>query len=116
MAGFGTDPRFNSQDLVALSVVMDSPADWQTASLKMPTLAKATILFDRSGNSAHHEDPTTTESYRLGLLSMASSMHPGVMPGHTYIMLDKQGTVRDVFDDPNMGVNNDKLFQMISKY
>jgi len=116
MASFGTDPRFNSNDIVALSVVTDSPSDWQTASAKMPDLAKATILFDGSGGMSHHTDPKDTESYRLGLLSMNSSMHPGQSPGHTYIMLDKQGIVRDVFDDANMGVNNDKLFNMMSKY
>lgn len=116
MASFGTDPRFNSNDLVALSVVTDSPMDWQKAYDKMPDLAKATILFDGTGGMAHNTNTKDTASYRLGLLSMNSSMHPGQSPGHTYIMLDKEGVVRDVVDDANMGVNNDKLFDMMSKY
>lgn len=116
MASFGTDPRFNSEDSVAFSVVTDTPQDWQTAFAKMPDLAKAIILFDSGASASHHTVPTDTVSYRLGMLSMGSSMHTGIMPGHTYIMVDKQGIVRDVYDDPNMAMNNDKLFEMISKY
>lgn len=121
MASFGTDSRFNSDSLVALSVVTDSPTQWQTATAKMPDLAKATILFDQNGGtipSSHHggSDPSGTASYRLGILSMASSMHPGQMPGHTYILIDKEGVVREIYDDPNMAINNDTLFEKISKY
>jgi peroxiredoxin len=106
MAAFGTDPRFNSNDVAALSVITDSPQDWQKAIDKMPDLAKAVTLFDKGATSSHH----------LGILSMGSSMHTGQLPGHTYIMLDKQGIVRDVFDDANMGVNNDAIIQKMEKY
>ncbi len=119
MAAFGTDPRFNKEDIVALSVVTDAPENWQTATAKMPDLAKATILFDQGGGggtSAHHADLAGTASYRLGLLSMGSSMHPGQALGHTYILIDKQGMVREVLDDANMAVNNDMLMEKISKY
>lgn len=106
MAAFGKDARFNSSDTVALSVVVDSPQDWQKAIDKMPDLAKSTTLFDKGATSSHH----------LGILSMGSSMHTGQLPGHTYILLDKQGVVREVFDDANMGVNNDMLAEKISKF
>lgn len=106
MAAFGTDARFNSGETVALSVVVDSPQDWQKAIDKMPDLAKATTLFDKDATSSHH----------LGILSMGSSMHTGQLPGHTYILIDKQGVVREVFDDANMGVNNDMLAEKISKF
>ncbi|MEK7075678.1 MAG: redoxin family protein [Patescibacteria group bacterium] len=106
MAAFGTDNRFNSDDIVALSVVADSAADWQKAIDKMPDLAKVTTLFDQDA----------IFSRQLGIVSMGSSMHAGQLPGHTYIMIDKQGIVRDVSDDANMAINNDKLFEMISKY
>lgn len=106
MAAFGTDNRFNSDDIIADSVVADSVADWQKAIDKMPDLAKVTTLFDQDAIS----------SRQLGIVSMGSSMHAGQLPGHTYIMIDKQGIVRDVFDDANMAINNDKLFEMISKY
>jgi len=36
-------------------------------------------------------------------------MHPGRLPGHTYVVVDTKGVVRFVKDDPSMGVNNDEL-------
>lgn len=106
MAAFGTDARFNSSDTQAISIVTDAPQDWQKAIDKMPDLAKATTLFDVGATSSHH----------LGILSMGSSMHAGQLPGHTYILVDKQGIVREVFDDANMSVNNDMLIEKLSKY
>lgn len=106
VAAFGNDSRFNSADTVAFSVVVDSPRDWQRAMVKMPDLANATLLFDSGA----------VESRKLRLLSMASSMHAGQLPGHTYILLDKQGVVRDVIDDPNMAVANDSIMQKISAF
>ncbi len=106
VAALGTDQKFNNQDTVALSVVVDKPGDWQQAMAKMPDLAKATILFDQ--NSA--------VSRQLGLLSLTSSMHKGSVPGHTYIVLDKQGVVRYVYDDPNMAINNDMISKKIAEF
>ena len=104
VAQLGTDSRFNNQDTVALSVVTDQPSQWQQALQKMPDLAKATILFDQGGNV----------SRSLGLLTVPSSMHKGSSPGHSYIVLDKQGVVRFVYDDPNMAINNDMISQKIA--
>jgi peroxiredoxin len=104
VAQLGTDSRFNNQDTVALSVVTDQPSQWQQALQKMPDLAKATILFDQGGNV----------SRSLGLLAVPSSMHKGSSPGHSYIVLDKQGIVRFVYDDPNMAINNDMISQKIA--
>lgn len=106
MAAFSTDPRFNSSDVIAISVVVDSAKDWQQAIAKMPDLAKAMTLFDAGAAT----------SRQLGLLSMGSSMHAGQLPGHTYILIDKQGVVREVFDDQNMGNNNEAILQKISKF
>lgn len=106
MVAFGRDPRFNSARTVAMSVVVDSPRDWQQAVAKMPDLAKAATLFDEGASA----------SRQLGILSMESSMHRGQLPGHTYILVDPQGIVREVFDDANMGVNNDLIMQKISKF
>lgn len=106
VAAFGNDARFNSTDMVAFSVVVDSPQDWNRAMVKMPDLAKATLLFDRGA----------VESRKMRLLSMGSSMHAGQLPGHTYILLDKRGVVRDVIDDPNMAVANDSIFKEISTF
>jgi peroxiredoxin len=43
------------------------------------------------------------------MLTVNSSMHYGSYPGHTFVVIDKQGMVRSVFDDPNMGIDNDKV-------
>ena len=42
-------------------------------------------------------------------------MHPGSLPGHTYVVIDKKGIVRYIFDDPNMGIRNDQLVAEITK-
>ena len=105
MASFGGDQRFNSEQIQAISVVVDSAKDWQTAIAKMPQLAKATTMFDANANA----------SRQLGILTTASSMHRGSLPGHTYVVIDKEGIVRYVFDDPNMAIANDMLFAKIGE-
>ncbi len=105
MAAFGSDARFNSEQVQAISVVTDSAKDWQTAIAKMPQLAKATTMFDTGAKA----------SSQLGILAMPSSMHRGSLPGHTYIVIDKEGVVRYVFDDPNMAIANDMLFGKIGE-
>ena len=71
----------------------------------MPQLAKAVTMFDANANT----------SRQLGILATASSMHRGSLPGHTYIVIDKDGIVRYVFDDPNMAIANDMLFKKIEE-
>lgn len=105
MVAFGTDPRFNSVDISAVSIVVDSPEDWQQAITKMPDLEKTTTLFDARA----------LVSQKLGMLTTASSMHRGSLPGHTYVVVDKEGVVRYVFDDPNMAPGNDMLFAKIGE-
>ncbi|HCM36729.1 MAG: hypothetical protein A3J30_04370 [Candidatus Wildermuthbacteria bacterium RIFCSPLOWO2_02_FULL_47_9c] len=105
IVAFSQDNRFKSDDIVVLSVVIDSPRDWQQAVSKMPELAEALVVFD-SGASV---------SKKFGALSVPSSMHPGVYPGHTYVVIDKEGTVRYVSDDSYMGIHNDQLWTEIAK-
>lgn len=106
IASFGGDPRFNNNEVVAISVVVDSPQVWQRAIDKMPELAKATTLFDKNANT----------SRVLGLLSSGSSMHAGQLPGHSYVLVDKSGVIREVFDDPSMGLNNDEIIKKLSVF
>jgi peroxiredoxin len=106
MAMFGSDSRFNTDQIQAMSVLVDPSSDWQKAIDKMPELAKAKALFDVGG----------TVSRKLGLLTLPSSMHSGLLPGHTYIVLDKMGTVRYVSDDPNMAIANDMLIRKIAEF
>lgn len=105
IAAFGSDERFNSGEIQAISVVVDSAQDWQRAIAKMPQLAKATTMFDGGANA----------SRALGMLTMSSSMHRGSLPGHTYVLVDKDGIVRYVFDDPNMANANDSLYNKIQE-
>lgn len=105
IAAFGKDKRFEKNNTIVLSVVIDPKEGWRKAINQMPDLAKAIIVFD--------EDARISEKY--GVLKVASSMHYGVYPGHTYVLIDKEGIVRYIFDDPNMAIHNDKLLNEISK-
>lgn len=99
------DEQFKNADTVVLSVVVDPPGEWQKAVKQMPELAEATVVFDKDA----------VLSKQLGVLTTASSMHYGLFPGHTYVMIDKEGIIRYVFDDPNMGIRNDQLVTELSK-
>lgn len=99
------DGRFKTDDTVVLSVVVDSKEDWQKAINKMPELAQATVVFDTGAAVAK----------KFGVLTTPSSMHVGSLPGHTYVLIDKEGNVRYVFDDPQMGIRNDQLVAEIAK-
>lgn len=99
------DERFKNANTVVLSVVVDPPEEWQKAINKMPELAEAIVVFDKNA----------TISKQFGLLTTASSMHYGSLPGHTFVLIDKEGVIKHIFDDPNMGIHNDKLLEEINK-
>jgi len=105
IASLSQDERLKNNGTVALSVVVDPKASWQKAIDKMPSLANATVVFDTD----------TSVSKSLGMLNTGSSMHFGSLPGHTYVVIDKEGIIRHIFDDPNMAIHNDQLVQEISK-
>lgn len=105
IVAFDADERFKKDDTVVLSVVIDSPAEWQQAIRKMPELAGATVVFDKGASVSN----------KFGMLKTASSMHYGSFPGHTYVIIDKEGAVRYVFDDPNMALRNDQLSEELKK-
>ncbi|OYV27130.1 MAG: hypothetical protein B7W98_02440 [Parcubacteria group bacterium 20-58-5] len=99
MVALATDNRLQATDTAAFSVVIDSPDEWQQAIAKMPELGKATVLFDTDKSA----------SQEFGMLTAPSSMHYGSYPGHSFVVIDKQGIVRFVYDDPNMGIDNDRI-------
>ncbi|OGL37158.1 hypothetical protein A3E49_01590 [Candidatus Saccharibacteria bacterium RIFCSPHIGHO2_12_FULL_49_19] len=105
MAALGKDVRLNNDTVVSASVVVDSPANWASAFKKMPELSSGTILFD--------SDKSLSTGY--GMLSLASSMHKGSMPGHTYIIVDENRIVRYTLDDPKMSIQNEVLVNELSK-
>ncbi len=105
MAAFGTDGAFNNTDVVTFNIAVDNKSDWKQAIEKMPELAKALVLFDNTRNV----------SQEYGALTLPSSMHKGQYPGHTYVILDREGIVSFIYDDPQMGVRNDELKKELEK-
>lgn len=105
MAAFAKDKTFNNSDTVTLSIAVDRREEWGQAIEKMPELSSAIVLFD--------SDRKVSGDY--GVLSLSSSMHKGQYPGHTYLILDKEGVVRFTYDDPQMGVRNNELKKELEK-
>ena len=105
IAAFGKDSAFNNKDTVVLTITVDRKIDWGQAVSKMPELVSATVLFD--------ENKVVSNEY--GVLTLSSSMHRGQFPGHTYFIVDKEGIIRFVKDDPEMGVRNDELKSELEK-
>ncbi|MFA4831176.1 MAG: redoxin domain-containing protein [Patescibacteria group bacterium] len=105
IAQLASDSRLNDENTVILSVMVDPVKDWQRAVDKMPELAKATVVFDTNREV----------SAKFGVLTTPSSMHYGSLPGHTYVIIDKEGVVRHVYDDPRMAIHNNQLVDELAK-
>jgi peroxiredoxin Q/BCP len=103
MTEFSKDDRFKKDDTVVLSVVTDSKTSWQQAASKNTDLATVNVAFDTGGASRD-----------FGATNVASTMHPG-QAGHSYVIIDKDGIVRYVFDDPRMAVNNGEMYAHLAK-
>ena len=105
IAAFGKDEVFKKEDTVVFSIVVDTKNEWEKAIDKMPELGDSTILLDL----------TKSVSKEYGVLSLSSSMHKGQFPGHTYLIIDKEGIVRFIKDDVQMAVRNDELKAELEK-
>ncbi len=105
IAAFGKDDIFKKEDTAVLTVVVDTKGEWDRAVKKMPELLSSEVLFDASKQ--------VSEEY--GVLALPSSMHKGQFPGHTYLVLDKEGIVKYVYDDPAMAVRNNELKAELEK-
>ncbi len=105
MAALGADKQLNSESVVSASIVPDSKDNWMAAIRKMPELGQGSILFDTS----------TSVSNEYDVLNLPSSMHKGMKPGHTYVIIDTKGIVRYTKDDPTMGINNSTLNAEVAK-
>ncbi len=105
MAALGTDAKLNNANVVSASIVVDSKDEWASAIRKMPALGKGTILLD--------SDLSVSNQYNV--LSLPSSMHKGMKPGHTYFVIDQNGIIRFTKDDPAMGINNSILESEVAK-
>lgn len=102
---FGQDKDFSAKNTVILNITVDSKDDWKKAIDKMPELAGSIVLLD----------PDRLVSNLYGVLTLNSSMHRGQFPGHTYIIIDKEGVVRFTQDDAQMAVRNKELMSQIEK-
>lgn len=105
IAAFGKDSEFINKNTVVLTIVNDPKNDWKGAIEKMPELAQAIVLLDT--------DKQVAITYNM--LSLPSSMHKGQLPGHTYVVIDKEGIIRNVLDDPQMAIRNQEMKADIDK-
>ncbi|MBI2650864.1 redoxin domain-containing protein [Candidatus Woesearchaeota archaeon] len=105
MSSFGNDERLNNDDVVVFSITPDQKKEWQKIIQKVPKMANARILFDS----------TRAVSSAYDVLSLASSMHKGSYPGHTYFIIDKKGIIRYTLDDPQMAIRNEQIVSEINK-
>ena len=100
-----TDEMLNNENVASFSVVVDKTSDWEKITAHVPGFSQSGLLFDTM--------KAVSSSY--GALNMPSSMHGGMMPGHTYYIIGKDGKIKFIFDDPQMGVRNDLLAAEIAK-
>ncbi len=102
---FTKDKGFAKKDTVVLTVVVDPKSEWDEVVRQDSKIAEAMVLLDT--------DRKVSTDY--GVLTVDSSMHRGQFPGHTYVIIDKEGVVRYELDDVQMGINNSKLLANINK-
>ena len=105
IAELGNDSRFDTESIVAFSVVGDSKGQWLGIVSKSTNLTKSKILFDTAKKVSSDYD----------VLFTASSMHKGSYPGHTYFIIDKEGIIRYTKDDPSMAIRNNELAAELGK-
>lgn len=105
IAELGNDSRFDTENIVAFSVVVDPRNQWLGIVSRSMNMTKSKILFDTA----------RAVSGAYDVLSLNSSMHPGGFPGHTYFIIDKEGAIRFTLDDPNMAIANDRLINELAK-
>lgn len=112
MIALGNDEKFNTNDVVVFSIVIDPKSEWEKIVSQVPQFSKAKILFDSNRAISTAYDVLVLPSS----MHPPSAMHPGGYPGHTYFVIDREGVIRYAFDDPQMGVRNDILFSEMSKF
>ena len=100
------DRNLNDDKTASFSIVADSKEQWRKIIGRAPKFASANILFDTNRKV----------SSLYNVLNLPSSMHKGMYPGHTYIIVDKGGIVRYALDDPKMGIRNQIIFSELQKF
>lgn len=106
MLALAMDKRFNNENSATIAIVIDSKQQWEKIiAEKEPKMSAVKILLDTNKKV----------SLEYGALFMESSMHKGSFPGHSYFVIDKEGTLRYILDDPKMKINNDVLANELKK-
>ncbi len=95
------DPGFTSLQIPMLTITPDSSSDWQL------------ILRSNPIHSPILTDASMSVSRSYGMLSMQSSMHGGIRPGHTFMLLDKDHKVSWIGDYPQMNVTAQELVSKV---
>jgi len=104
ISAFGKDTQLQSKAVV-LNITADPKNNWKQAIDKMPELVQSTVLFDSNRQ--------VSQTY--GVLTLPSSMHKGQFPGHSYVLINKEGIIRFVRDDVQMAVRNNELAVEVDK-
>ena len=104
IAAFGKDTEL-AKKAVILNITADPKNNWKQAIDKMPELTQAMVLFD--------SNKQVSQTY--GVLTLPSSMHKGQFPGHSYVIINKEGIIKFVRDDVQMAVRNQELSGEIDK-
>lgn len=104
IAAFGKDTEL-SKKAVVLNITADPKNNWKQAIDKMPELTQAIVLFDSNRQVSN----------AYGVLTLPSSMHKGQYPGHSYVIINKDGIVKYVKDDVQMAIRDQELAAEVDK-
>ncbi|MBI3397335.1 redoxin domain-containing protein [Candidatus Woesebacteria bacterium] len=101
----GDTKLFDDKNTLVYTIVVDPRQDWKEAVDKDTKMASANVLLDTNKQASNDYE----------VLTVDSSMHRGQFPGHTYLIVDKDGIVRFEKDDVQMGIRNKELFLELDK-
>ena len=99
--------RFKALDLELVSIMVD-PKDQMAAEVRRYGITSVVAV---------DEDKSVSEAYN----ALGASMHPGVKPGHTFVLVDKAGRIvwrRDWgYEDVGMMYTEvDDLYKYVSEW
>lgn len=97
------DQKFTDLNIPMVAIAPNKASDWEPVTDSYPM--KTPILTDTSNDV----------SRAYGMLTMKSSMHKGVNPGHTFLVLDKDHKLVWIGDYPRMNMTVDEIVSVIKE-
>lgn len=97
------DQAFMNKQIPLLTITPDSLNLWDAIVKANPI--QSPIVSD-SDNSVSRE---------YGMLTMQSSMHGGMRPGHTFVLIDKDHNISWIGDYPQMNVSAKELVSVMNE-